>query len=199
MQHRYKLIASAVKPGQCIRKRRTLRLAACRKDCCWAGLSSCEGVPPWHWSPSGGCQPSPEALAATATAAAAHAAPLAFAGSQAAMQVVVVGGGIIGAATAHYLAAKGARPLVLEACSPACSASGKAGRWPAGCAGRSSALHAKAACGACTCYSSLQHVVQLRCLPLSPSLPSPRRLPCPGLVRWPGGGPAGPPLVPAAC
>ncbi|KAI7843995.1 hypothetical protein COHA_002533 [Chlorella ohadii] len=43
------------------------------------------------------------------------------------MQVVVVGGGIIGAATAHYLAAKGARPLVLEACSPACSASGKAG------------------------------------------------------------------------
>ncbi|PRW56176.1 oxidoreductase TDA3 [Chlorella sorokiniana] len=43
------------------------------------------------------------------------------------MQVVVVGGGIIGAATAHYLAAKGAQPLVLEACSPACSASGKAG------------------------------------------------------------------------
>ena len=43
------------------------------------------------------------------------------------MQVVVVGGGIIGAATAHYLAAKGARPLVVEACSPACSASGKAG------------------------------------------------------------------------
>lgn len=49
------------------------------------------------------------------------------------MQVVVVGGGIIGAATAHYLAAKGARPLVLEACSPACSASGKAGAACAAC------------------------------------------------------------------
>lgn len=63
-------------------------------------------------------------------------AAVAAAGSQPGMQVVVVGGGIIGAATAHYLAAKGARPLVVEACSPACSASGKAGvvgqrRWGA--------------------------------------------------------------------
>ncbi|KAL4457585.1 hypothetical protein ABPG75_012450 [Micractinium tetrahymenae] len=45
----------------------------------------------------------------------------------AAPQVVVVGGGIIGAATAYYLSAKGARPIVVEAVSPACSASGKAG------------------------------------------------------------------------
>lgn len=45
----------------------------------------------------------------------------------AAPQVLVVGGGIIGSATAYYLAQKGARPVVLEAVSPACSASGKAG------------------------------------------------------------------------
>lgn len=45
----------------------------------------------------------------------------------AAPQVVVVGGGIIGASTAYYLSAKGARPIVIEAVSPACSASGKAG------------------------------------------------------------------------
>lgn len=48
--------------------------------------------------------------------------------NMAAPQVVVVGGGIIGAATAYYLSAKGARPIVVEAVSPACSASGKAGK-----------------------------------------------------------------------
>lgn len=42
-------------------------------------------------------------------------------------QVLVVGGGVVGAACAYYLSAKGARPIVLEAVSPACSASGKAG------------------------------------------------------------------------
>ncbi|PSC72675.1 oxidoreductase TDA3 [Micractinium conductrix] len=45
----------------------------------------------------------------------------------AAPQVLVVGGGLIGAATAFYLSKKGAKPIVLEAVSPACSASGKAG------------------------------------------------------------------------
>ena len=53
-------------------------------------------------------------------AAAAH-------GGMAAPQVLVVGGGLIGAATAFYLSKKGAKPIVLEAVSPACSASGKAG------------------------------------------------------------------------
>ncbi|KAL4440644.1 hypothetical protein ABPG77_000353 [Micractinium sp. CCAP 211/92] len=73
----------------------------------------------------------------------------------AAPQVVVVGGGIIGAATAYYLSAKGARPIVVEAVSPACSASGKAGgflalNWCDGnavgpLARRSFALHAELA------------------------------------------------------
>lgn len=43
------------------------------------------------------------------------------------LSVAVVGGGIIGSATAYYLSQKGARPVVLEAIGPACSASGKAG------------------------------------------------------------------------
>ena len=42
-------------------------------------------------------------------------------------QVVVAGGGVIGAACAYYLAQRGLKPTVLEACTPACSASGKAG------------------------------------------------------------------------
>lgn len=42
-------------------------------------------------------------------------------------QVVICGGGIIGAATAYYLTQKGVQPLVLEAVAPACSSSGKAG------------------------------------------------------------------------
>jgi glycine/D-amino acid oxidase-like deaminating enzyme len=41
--------------------------------------------------------------------------------------VVVAGGGVVGASVAYYLAQRGARPTVLEACTPACSASGKAG------------------------------------------------------------------------
>jgi len=44
-----------------------------------------------------------------------------------AQQVVIAGGGVIGAATAYYLSARGVKPTVVEACSPACSASGKAG------------------------------------------------------------------------
>jgi len=42
-------------------------------------------------------------------------------------QVVIAGGGIIGASTAYYLSQKGVQPLVIEACTPACSSSGKAG------------------------------------------------------------------------
>lgn len=44
-----------------------------------------------------------------------------------AQQVVIAGGGVIGAATAYYLSARGVKPTVVEACTPACSASGKAG------------------------------------------------------------------------
>ena len=42
-------------------------------------------------------------------------------------QVVIAGGGVIGAATAYYLSQRGIHPVVIEACTPACSASGKAG------------------------------------------------------------------------
>ena len=42
-------------------------------------------------------------------------------------QIVIAGGGVVGAACAYYLSQKGIQPIVLEACSPACSASGKAG------------------------------------------------------------------------
>ena len=40
-------------------------------------------------------------------------------------EVVVVGGGMLGAAAAHYLARAGMRPLVIEANSPAWGASGR--------------------------------------------------------------------------
>jgi len=43
------------------------------------------------------------------------------------MQVVVCGAGIIGASVAYYLAKRGVRCTVVERCSPACAASGKAG------------------------------------------------------------------------
>lgn len=42
-------------------------------------------------------------------------------------QVVIAGGGVIGAATAYYLSQRGYRPVVVEACTVACHASGKAG------------------------------------------------------------------------
>mmetsp|Transcript_37528 Transcript_37528/g.67357 ORF Transcript_37528/g.67357 Transcript_37528/m.67357 type:complete len:376 (-) Transcript_37528:15-1142(-) len=41
-------------------------------------------------------------------------------------RVAVVGGGIIGAASAHYLAKQGFRPVVIEQCGVACHSSGKA-------------------------------------------------------------------------
>lgn len=41
--------------------------------------------------------------------------------------VIIAGGGVIGAATAYYLTQRGVKPTVLEACTTACSASGKAG------------------------------------------------------------------------
>lgn len=41
--------------------------------------------------------------------------------------VIIAGGGVIGAATAYYLTQRGVNPTVLEACTTACSASGKAG------------------------------------------------------------------------
>lgn len=44
-----------------------------------------------------------------------------------AQQVVIAGGGIIGASSAYYLALKGLKPVVIDACTPASSASGKAG------------------------------------------------------------------------
>ena len=47
--------------------------------------------------------------------------------SRMAQQVVIAGGGIIGASSAYYLALKGLKPVVIDACTPACSASGKAG------------------------------------------------------------------------
>ncbi|KAL4857919.1 ATP-binding cassette sub-family G member 2 [Chlorella vulgaris] len=69
--------------------------------------------------------------------------------------VAIVGGGVIGAATAFYLSKQGARCTVLEATGPACSASGKAGGFlaldwndssPIGpLARRSYALHAELA------------------------------------------------------
>lgn len=40
---------------------------------------------------------------------------------------VIVGGGVVGASAGYYLALKGAKPMVIEAGRPACSASGKAG------------------------------------------------------------------------
>ena len=51
-------------------------------------------------------------------------------------RVYVCGGGVIGASVAYYLAQRGVKPVILEAVSPACSASGKAGgyfipqEWP---------------------------------------------------------------------
>eukprot|EP00890_Picochlorum_soloecismus_P000663 jgi/Picsp_1/1598/NSC_05076-R1_fad-dependent oxidoreductase-like protein len=42
-------------------------------------------------------------------------------------KVVVSGAGIIGASTAYYLALHGMKPIVIDSCSPACGASGKAG------------------------------------------------------------------------
>lgn len=42
-------------------------------------------------------------------------------------RVVISGAGIIGASTAYYLSLRGVKPIVLDACTPACSASGKAG------------------------------------------------------------------------
>ncbi|WPT10742.1 Putative oxidoreductase C1F5.03c [Picochlorum sp. SENEW3] len=42
-------------------------------------------------------------------------------------RVVISGAGIIGASTAYYLSLRGVRPIVLDACTPASSASGKAG------------------------------------------------------------------------
>ena len=42
-------------------------------------------------------------------------------------KVVVSGAGIIGASTAYYLALKGIKPIVIDSCLPASSASGKAG------------------------------------------------------------------------
>ncbi|GAB4820859.1 hypothetical protein N2152v2_007905 [Parachlorella kessleri] len=42
-------------------------------------------------------------------------------------RVYVCGGGVIGASVAYYLAQRGVKPVILEATSPACSASGKAG------------------------------------------------------------------------
>ena len=41
--------------------------------------------------------------------------------------VVICGGGIIGCATAYYLAKRGVKVTVVERCSIACAASGKAG------------------------------------------------------------------------
>ncbi|CAL1164881.1 unnamed protein product [Cladocopium goreaui] len=43
----------------------------------------------------------------------------------AATNVVVVGGGIVGASIAHYLAKLGAKPLIIEQCGVACHSSGK--------------------------------------------------------------------------
>ena len=43
------------------------------------------------------------------------------------MHVVVCGAGIIGASVTYYLAKRGVRCTVIERCSPACAASGKAG------------------------------------------------------------------------
>ena len=45
------------------------------------------------------------------------------------LQVVVCGGGVIGASVSYFLSLRGAKPVVLEAVGPACSASGKAGEW----------------------------------------------------------------------
>lgn len=38
------------------------------------------------------------------------------------------GAGVIGASVSYYLSQKGLQPVLLEACAPACSASGKAGQ-----------------------------------------------------------------------
>jgi glycine/D-amino acid oxidase-like deaminating enzyme len=43
------------------------------------------------------------------------------------MRVVICGGGVIGAATAYFLARRGVRVVVVEGTAPACAASGKAG------------------------------------------------------------------------
>jgi glycine/D-amino acid oxidase-like deaminating enzyme len=43
------------------------------------------------------------------------------------MRVVVCGGGVIGAATAWFLAGAGAEPIVIERTAVACGASGKSG------------------------------------------------------------------------
>jgi glycine/D-amino acid oxidase-like deaminating enzyme len=43
------------------------------------------------------------------------------------MRVVVCGAGVIGASVAYYLAKRGVQCTVVERCSPACAASGKAG------------------------------------------------------------------------
>lgn len=53
--------------------------------------------------------------------------PMSVAPKQQPTRVVISGAGIIGASTAYYLSQRGVKPIVLDACTPACSASGKAG------------------------------------------------------------------------
>ena len=43
------------------------------------------------------------------------------------MKVLIVGGGVIGASIAYFLADRGAKPVVIERCRIACAASGKSG------------------------------------------------------------------------
>src|SRR5262245_63425753 len=43
------------------------------------------------------------------------------------MQVVICGGGVIGAAIAYFLSRRGAKPVVVEGTGIACAASGKSG------------------------------------------------------------------------
>lgn len=92
----------------------------------------------------------------------------------AAPQVLVCGGGIIGAATSYYLAQKGARPVVVEATGPACSASGKAGAAPALAALR--CLHLLAAHA-----SRSAAPIRIAHFPPFPSSLSSRRIPGAGL------------------
>merc|ERR1719171_1230948 len=69
-------------------------------------------------------------------------------------RVAIVGGGIIGSASAHFLAKRGYKPVVIEQCGVACHSSGKTGgflalNWNGGAVGQlavaSYKLHAELA------------------------------------------------------
>src|SRR5438105_15737076 len=48
-------------------------------------------------------------------------------GAGAVMQIVICGGGVIGASIAYFLSRRGVKPIVVERAGLACAASGKAG------------------------------------------------------------------------